>query len=80
MESGLRTDPATGQVRPRNLMNHFEARMAGKLIFSWEPGISIAQNPYIEFTFKARESGDLSLLWKDDAGQTLSAKKTISVA
>ncbi len=79
MESGLRTDPATGQVRPRNLMSHFEAKMAGKLIFTWDPAISITPNTYIEFTFKAQQSGDLTFLWKDDAGQTLTAKKTITV-
>lgn len=80
MESGLRTDPATGKPRPRNLMSHFEAKMAGKLIFTWDPGISISQNPYIEFTFKAKDSGELTLLWKDDADQTLTAKKTITVS
>ena len=80
MESGLRTDPATNKIRPRNIVTRFEARLGSALLFSWEPNISVAQNPYIEFTFKARESGDLSLLWKDDAGQTLTAKKTISVA
>ena len=49
------------------------------LLFTWEPGISISQNPYIEFTFLARESGDLNFLWKDDTGETLMAKKPITV-
>ena len=80
MESGLRTDPVTGKVRPRNLMRHFEAKLGGQPLFSWDPGISIAQNPYIEFTFKARSSGELTFLWKDDSGQTLTASKTITVA
>lgn len=80
METGLRTDPATGQPRPRHIVTHFEARMAGKPIFVWELGTSISQNPYIEFTFKARQSGDLSFLWKDDKGATLTASKTITVA
>ena len=80
METGLRTDPATGQARPRHIVQHFEAKMAGKLIFEWDLGTSISQNPYIEFTFKARQSGDLDLLWKDDKGQTLIAKKTITVS
>lgn len=79
METGLRTDPATGKLRPRHIVQHFEAKMAGKLIFEWDLGTSISQNPYIEFTFKARQSGDLDLLWKDDQGQTLIAKKTITV-
>lgn len=80
MESGLRTDPATGKLRPRNIVTHFEAKLGNALLFSWAPGTSISQNPYIEFTFMARESGELRLHWKDDAGQTLKAQKTIAVA
>lgn len=79
MESGLRTD-ANGKVRPKNIVNHFEASLGNTLIFKWDPGISISQNPYIEFTFLTRESGDLVMTWKDDAGMTMSAKKTITVA
>ena len=80
MESGLRTDPATGKVRPRNILSHFEARLDDALLFAWTPGISIAQNPYIEFTFMARKSGTLHFHWKDEAGQTLKAEKAIAVA
>ena len=78
MESGLRTD-AAGNIRPRNIVTRFEARLGSALLLVWEPGISVAQNPYIEFTFLARESGELHLLWKDDAGQALSAQKSIAV-
>ena len=80
MESGLRTDPATRKLRPRNTVTHFEAKLGNVLLFSWETGISVSQNPYIEFTFVARESGELRLHWKDDTGQTLSAQKGITVA
>ena len=45
MESGLRTDPATGKIRPRNIVTRFEAKLGSSLLFAWEPGISIAQNP-----------------------------------
>lgn len=80
MESGLRTDPATGKIRLRNIVNRFEAKLGNSLLFTWEPGISIAQNPYIEFTFVALESGELHMLWKDEQGQTVSAQKAITVA
>lgn len=80
MESGLRTDPATGKIRPRNIVTRFEAKLGSSLLFAWEPGISIAQNPYIEFTFLARTSGELNMVWKDDAGQSVSAQKAITVA
>jgi len=78
MESGLRRD-AQGRIRPRNIVVLFEARLDDALLFSWAPGISIAQNPYIEFTFLAHESGELRMLWKDDRGETLQASKRIVV-
>ena len=78
MESGLRQDEA-GKIRPRNIVTRFEPDLGTALLFAWEPGISISQNPYIEFTFLARESGELRLHWKDDTGQTASASKAISV-
>ncbi|WP_280189933.1 thiosulfate oxidation carrier complex protein SoxZ [Delftia sp. PS-11] len=78
MESGLRQD-AEGRIRPRNIVTRFEARLGQALLFAWEPGISVSQNPYIEFTFVARESGELNMLWKDDQGQTISASKGIAV-
>lgn len=80
MESGLRTDPATGQLRPRNIIQRFEAKLDEQALFAWTPGISIAQNPYIEFTFLARSSGELHFVWHDEAGQTLRAQKTIAVS
>lgn len=80
MESGLRTDPATGKLRPRNIVNRFEARLDDALLFAWTPGISVAQNPYIEFTFLARQSGTLHFHWKDEGGQALKAEKAITVA
>ncbi len=79
MESGLRQDEA-GKIRPRNIVTRFEARLGNTLLFAWEPGISVSQNPYIEFTFLARESGELRLHWKDDAGQSASASKSITVS
>ncbi|MGE4329746.1 thiosulfate oxidation carrier complex protein SoxZ [Diaphorobacter sp.] len=54
--------------------------MGDRRVFIWTPGTSVAQNPYIEFTFKARHSGELTMLWKDDQGATLTASKTITVA
>lgn len=79
MESGLRSD-AAGNPRPRNIVRSFEARLGGQLLFAWEPGIGIAQNPYIEFTFAARESGELVMVWVDDQAASVEARKTLTLA
>ena len=79
MESGLRRD-TEGRLRPRNIVTRFEARLDDALLFAWEPGISVAQNPYIEFTFAARASGELRLSWQDDAGTRVAASRAIVLA
>ena len=78
MESGLRRNE-DGSPKPRNIINRFEARLGETLLFSWQPNISIAQNPYLEFTFLARESGELHMLWRDEQGQFMEARKSITV-
>jgi sulfur-oxidizing protein SoxZ len=79
MESGLRTD-AAGNVRPRQLISRFEARLGATLLFACEPGISVSPNPYIEFTFLARESGDLVMVWTDEKAAPIEARKAIVLA
>lgn len=78
MESGLRLD-AQGQPIARNIVTRFEARLGDDLLFTWSPETAIAQNPFLEFTFKARQSGELKMLWRDDQGQTRTANKALQV-
>lgn len=79
MESGLRLD-ANGQTRPRHIISKFEAKFGPHLLFTWEPGISVSPNPYIEFTFVAREAGELVMVWTDEKGPAIEARKTIALA
>lgn len=78
METGLRLDEH-GQIKPRDIVTRFEAHLGNGLLYAWEPGPATARNPYIEFTFLARESGELRLSWKGDEGFTLEATRTITV-
>ncbi len=79
MESGLRVD-ASGQIRPRHIISRFEARFGPHLLLSWEPGVTISPNPYIEFTFLAREAGELVMVWTDERGPSIEARKAITLA
>lgn len=79
MESGLRLD-ANGQVRPRHIISKFEAKFGPHLLLSWEPGVSVSPNPYIEFTFLAHEAGELVMVWTDEKGPSIEARKTITLA
>lgn len=79
MESGLRRE-GSGRLLPRHIVTRFEARLGDALLLAWEPGITIAQDPYLEFTFKARSSGVLQMRWVDDAARVVEVKRTITVA
>ncbi len=73
-------DKKTGKPIKRNIIHTFEAKFNGKpfLTAEWDTGISA--NPYTAFTHRVSESGEYEFVWKDDAGQTYTAKARIEVA
>lgn len=79
MESGMRLGP-DGKTIARNIVSKFEARLDDDLLFTWQPETAVSQNPYIEFTFVARRTGELRLSWVDDAGATVNGSKALTVA
>ncbi len=79
MESGLRLDEA-GQPIPRDTLTRFEARLGEDLILDWLPETAISQNPYIEFTFKARQSGVLKMVWTDQRGIVAEADRQLTLS
>jgi sulfur-oxidizing protein SoxZ len=67
METGYRTDES-GKPIPRNVVSTFTCRYDGETVFSARLGPGIAANPYLRFFVTARESGQLTFEWIDDAG------------
>jgi len=78
MESGQRKD-AAGKIVPRKIINKFIAAFNGKTVFEadWNPAIS--SNPYQSFFYKAVETGEFTLTWKDDDGSDYVAKNKLTV-
>ena len=78
MESGQRKG-ADGKVIPRKIINKFIAAFNGKTVFEadWNPAISA--NPYQSFFYKAVETGEFTLTWKDDDGSDYVAKNKLTV-
>ena len=78
MESGQRKDSA-GKIIPRKIINKFVAEFNGKTVFEadWNPAISA--NPYQSFFYKAVETGEFILTWKDDDGSDYVAKNKLTV-
>jgi sulfur-oxidizing protein SoxZ len=78
METGQRKDPQ-GNTIPRKILNKFTCTVAGKQVFAADFEPAISANPYIQFKFKATESGPVVLTWTDDDGSTIVGEETIKV-
>ncbi len=62
METGQRKG-ADGKVIPRKILNKFTCTVNGKEVFAADFEPAISANPYIQFKFKAVESGPVVLTW-----------------
>ena len=79
MESGQRRDNA-GNLVPRKIINKFMVELNGKPLFSADLEPAISANPYMQFKFKAQESGTLVFIWVDDDGAKITAEEKITVS
>lgn len=79
MESGFRLD-ANGDPIPADILTGFTATLDDTLLMDWLPETAISQNPYLEFTFAARQSGTLRMIWTDESGTVAQAEKAITLA
>ena len=78
METGLRKD-ANGNPIARKILNKFSCTVNGKLVFSADFEPAISANPYIQFKFRAEESGPVVLTWTDDDGSKIVGQESITV-
>ena len=78
MESGQRKDNA-GNTVPRKILNKFTCTVNGKEVFSADFEPAVAANPYIQFKFRAVESGPVVLTWIDDDGSKIVGEDRITV-
>jgi sulfur-oxidizing protein SoxZ len=78
METGQRKDK-DGNVIPRRIINKFVCTLNGRQIFAADFEPAISANPFIQFKFRAEESGVLKLTWTDDDGTTIVGEEKITV-
>ena len=78
METGLRHDEQ-GTIIPRKIINRFVCRFNGTVVFSANLHEAISANPFVEFSLRATESGQLEFIWQEDGGSeyTLSHQLTV---
>ena len=78
METGYRVD-VNGAMVPKNVIHTLMAHFEGLPVFKATLGSGISADPYLEFQVRTPGSGELSVLWQDDSGETGEAKARISI-
>ncbi len=79
METGQRRDSA-GKTIPRKILNKFSCTVNGKEVFAADFEPAVSANPYIQFKFRAQESGPVVLTWIDDDGTKIVGQESITVS
>lgn len=78
METGFRSGN-DGARLPRHIIEQFECRYNGALVFQAELHPAITANPFIAFFLRATQSGELECSWRDDRGNLISARARVQV-
>jgi sulfur-oxidizing protein SoxZ len=68
-EPGFRLDNV-GKPIPRNIVDTFVCRYAGRAVFRARLHPAISTNPYFVFSVLAGDPGDLVFTWTDDRGDS----------
>jgi len=79
MESGQRKDKKTGELIPRQIINHFSAKFNGEMVFAADIEPAVSANPYFEFQMTVPEAGTLAFEWVDDDGSVYTEEKEIAI-
>ena len=79
METGWRKDHH-GKVVPRNRINKFVCKFAGKEIFRSDFFSGVSADPYLSFFTKVTESGTFEFTWRADGGKVFTRSAAIEVS
>jgi sulfur-oxidizing protein SoxZ len=78
MESGFRVG-ANGKIIQRDIIQTFTCTYNGEEVFKARYSPAIAANPFISFSTRATDSGEIVLTWRGDNGFEAVETKQIAV-
>lgn len=67
MDRGGQSDGKGGTV-PRKILNRLTVTYAGEQVFRFDMHTGVSANPFVSFTIRAVETGDLVFEWREDGG------------
>lgn len=79
METGLRKDPASGQMIAAHFIQTFMVSAKGKLLIEGQLNTSISRNPLFAFRTRGLKAGDkVAVSWVDNKGDQRSDETAVT--
>lgn len=79
METGLRKDPASGQMIAAHFIQTFTVSANGKLLVEGQLNTSISRNPLFAFRSRGLKAGDkVAVSWVDSKGDQRSDETAVT--
>lgn len=80
METGLRKDPASGQMIAAHFIQTFTVSANGKLQIEGQLNTSISRNPLFAFRTRGLQAGDkIAVSWVDSKGDQRSDETVVTI-
>jgi sulfur-oxidizing protein SoxZ len=79
METGLRKDPATGELLPLHFIKTVRATHNDVAVLESQWSRAVSRNPFLNFRVRGARAGDrIAIAWEDNRGESASIETTIS--
>ncbi|KUO64663.1 MAG: hypothetical protein APF80_09675 [Alphaproteobacteria bacterium BRH_c36] len=75
--SGMQMNQVTGLYIPAKFVEHMEVRKGDQLVFDMDGGISLSENPNIQFTYAVGVEGPLSVSARDTDGKVFTTSADV---
>lgn len=76
--SGMQMNQLTGLYIPAKFVEHMEVRKGDRLVFNMDGGISLSENPNIQFTYATGIEGPLSVSARDTDGKVFTTSADVT--
>ncbi len=79
METGLRKDPASGELLPRHFIKRLWATHNGTTVLDAQWGRAVSRNPFLNFRVRGAKPGDMiAISWEDNRNETATIEAPVN--
>ena len=79
METGLRKDPATGELLPIHFIKTVRAIHNDSVVLESQWSRAVSRNPFLNFRVRGAKAGDrIAIVWEDNLGDSAKIESMVT--